>query len=438
MRQQMKPVVSQQFTVSNQLTRLGWCLAVCGLLLTLLQVVPVWAGEISFQAWTYNMPGEQQFYHDLIADFEQANPGDTVNCQLAGWEGAHDKLATWLKNGTGPDLMVVCDTWLAEFAPYLVPYVDEMSSAQKAEFYDVLLNKATYQGHTYGLVWATSTKALFVRPDLLHKSGTETPPADWDELLQAARRLRRVEAPWAVGIPAALTYGSTDNWYFFFWSAGGEFFDEHGKAAVNSPLGVAALEFYADLARRSHVTQPEVTAWSRKDLEMLFAQGLLAMHADGPWLLGTLKATDPKLQYTVVPLPLAPNRPPFHPRRVTQVITDHLVLAQASPNKDLARRFIQFAYQDRYRQQFCQLGLVPEKKAVGATDFFQTDPNWKAFVDLVPDGKFLPLMNWEPIELATQQMLWKVFSGRMKAQVALNELAAKMNEIAASEQQAVR
>jgi len=99
---------------------------------------------------------------------------------------------------------------------------------------------------------------------------------------------------------------------------------------------------------------------------------------------------------------------------------------------ELARAFIEFAYQDRYRQQFCELGMVPEKKAVAESDFFQGDPHWKIFVDLIPDGKFIPLMRWEPIELAAQQMLHKVFTGRQDVRSALDELAEVMDrEVAA-------
>jgi multiple sugar transport system substrate-binding protein len=276
-------------------------------------------------------------------------------------------------------------------------------------------------------VWATSTKALFYRTDLFEDAGLDHPPGDWDELLDYARALHRWDSPYGLGIPVRPTYESTDNWYFFFWSAGGEFFDEDGKAAVNSPIGVASLKFYRDLARRYHVTQPEPTSWSRKETRKYFIQEKLAMHANGPWVVGDLNQTNPDLPFAVAPLPLAPARAPFEPRRVTQVITDHLVMPETCTDRDLARRFIRFAYQDRYRQRFCELGMVPEKRAVAESDFFQSDPNWKIFVDLIPDGKFIPLMEWEPIELAAQQMLYRVFTGRQDVRSALDDLAAVMN-----------
>jgi multiple sugar transport system substrate-binding protein len=391
------------------------------------------ASEITFQAWNYHMPGEREFYDGLIADFQKANPGDTIHFEFAEWDDAHDQIAEWLEMDTGPDLVVTPDIWLAEFAADMVPYVDALPQTMRSEFFDVLLNKATIERHTYGLVWATSTKALFYRTDLFEQAGLSHPPRDWDELVRHAKRLHRYDGPYGVGIPVKRTYESTDNWYFFFWSAGGEFFDENGKAAVNSPIGVASLKFYRDLARRYHITQPEPTSWSRKECRQYFIEQKLAMHANGPWVVADIKAKNPDLQYAVAPLPVAPERGPFEPRRVTQVITDHLVMPSHCRDQELAEAFIEFAYQDRYRQAFCELGMVPEKRSVANSDFFQNDPAWKIFVDIIPDGKFIPLMKWEPIELAAQQMLYDVFSGRQEPKAALDELAAAMDAEAAAQ-----
>jgi len=110
------------------------------------------------------------------------------------------------------------------------------------------------------------------------------------------------------------------------------------------------------------------------------------------------------------------------------------MLVKHSQAQELARRFLEFAYQDRYRQQFCELGMVPELRAVAQSDFFQNSPDWRIFVDILPDGKFIPLMNWEPIELAAEQMLYKVFTGRQEPKAALDELAAVMDREVAAQQ----
>lgn len=408
------------------------------LLSAVVAVCLVAIAEITLQAWNYHMHGEREFYHRLISDFEATHPGTGVNFGFAEWDNAHDEIAQWLEAEEGPDLIITPDIWLAEFTPKLYPYVDDLPGSTKSEFFEVLLNKATYHGHAYGLVWTTSTKALFCRTDLLEQAGTAAPPRDWDELLAAAKATHRPEGPFGLGIPVKPTYESTDNWYFFFWSGGGEFFDENGRAAVNSEIGVASLEFYRDLARVHNVTEPEPTTWSRKECRGLFVEGRAAFHANGPWGVTHIRTSNPGLPYTVAPLPQSPDRPPFSPRRITQVITDHLLMPAYGRNREVAMEFVRFAYRDRYRQAFCELGVVPEKRVVAASDFFQSDPDWKIFVDIIPDGQFIPLMDWEPVELAAQQMLHKVFSGRQEPQEALDELAQVMDAQMAAEINALR
>ncbi|MBC7289538.1 MAG: hypothetical protein H5T86_16135, partial [Armatimonadetes bacterium] len=65
-------------------------------------LIVVWAGgqsraaEIVFQAWDYQMPGERQFYDDLIAAFHQAHPDVKVSFALGQWADAHKQIAAWI------------------------------------------------------------------------------------------------------------------------------------------------------------------------------------------------------------------------------------------------------------------------------------------------------------------------------------------------------
>jgi N,N'-diacetylchitobiose transport system substrate-binding protein len=389
---------------------------------------------LRFQAWDYQMPGEPEFYQRLVADFEAAHPGDTVEFTLGQWTGAHGLVEGWVEAGEGPDLVVVPDIWIAEFADAFVPYADDLPQAEKDRFQPILLQKAIRDGHVTGLVWATSTKALFYRTDLFAAAGLE-PPRDWYELLRAARRLHDPPRVYGIGIPGLKTYDTTDNFYFFFWGAGGEFYDENGRSGLRSDVARASLQFYVDLVNRYHVTQPEVTTWHRNEAQELFEQGRLAMFETGPWAVAAIAKRAPGLQYAVAALPVSPRSvrvriaggPPqtveLRPTATTQVITDHLMLMRYSKQQDLARKFIRFAYQTKYRQAFCELGMVPELVEVGQSPFFQNDPRWKIFVDIIPTGKAIPMVRWEPVELAMQQALYEVFSGRRSVPEVLDQVA---------------
>jgi len=375
------------------------------------------AGEapLRVQVYSYDLPGEAAYYTQLAESFG----GGRVEIALGPWDDAHAQIAEWFAAGQGPDLVVVPDIWLAEFAAHIEPFAPYLDPALKGDFFEVLYNKGLYKGHLLGLVWATSTKALFYRTDLFRAAGLDAPKT-WLEQLGAAIALNDPPHVYGLGLPGAREYETDDNFFFYLWSAGGRFFDENGKCVINSEAGVKALTFYCDLVNKHHVTQPEVTTWNRKQTRRLFEAGKLAMFATGPWGVEQLRKNAPEIDFGVVPLPVDHEQ-------VTQIITDHLVLARYSQQKDLAAAFVNFAYRDEHRLAFAKLGILPEKTKVAEDDHFRNDPCWKVFVDVIPHGHTIPLIEWEKIGSAIREAMYQALSGRQTPREALDALAKKID-----------
>lgn len=400
------------------------------LILALLVLTPVMVlaqeAGLWVQVWSYDMPGEQE-YLDQLGEAFTRDTGAAVRITFDKWDHAHDAIAQWGAEGAGPDLVVVADIWLAEFAPYFEPMDAFLSPGLKEEFYPVLLNKGVYEGGLVGLVWATSTKALFYRTDLFAQASID-PPATWEEQLGAAVALNNPPHVYGLGLPGKREYETDDNLFFYFWSAGGTFFDADGACTINSEAGVKALQFYVDLANKYHVTQPELTTWTRKETRRLFEEGRLAMFATGPWGIEQFRKNVPGLEFGVVPLPV-------DKQLVTQIITDHLVLMRYSTQKDLAKRFIEVAYRDDQRLAYTKLGLIPEKMAVAQNAYFQDDPHWKVFVDVIPYGQTIPLIEWEDIGAAIREAMYQALSARQTPREALDTLAQQIDEIRTEQKQ---
>lgn len=377
------------------------------------------------QVWSYDVPGESAYFDQLAAAFAKEPDGATVRITIEKWDGAHGQIGQWFEKGEGPDLVVVPDIWLAEYARYIAPLDTYVDPKLKADFFEVLYNKGVFQGKLLGLVWATSTKALFYRTDLFEAAGLK-PPTNWLEQLGAAVALNDPPRVYGIGLPGAREYETDDNFFFYFWSAGGQFFNEAGKCALNSEAGVRALTFYCDLVNKYHVTQPEVTTYTRKQTRRLLEQGRLAMFATGPWGVEQMRKNAPGVPFGVAPLPKDKES-------ITQIITDHLVLAGYSPQKNLAARFVNFAYRDEHRLAFAKLGLLPEKTTVAANPYFQQDPCWKVFIDVIPNGRTIPLIPWEKIGTAIREAMYQALTGRQTPQEALDALAAEVDAIVAAQ-----
>ena len=376
------------------------------------------------QVWSYDVPGEEAYLESLAAAFDREPDGAPVRITLDKWDNAHAQIAEWFSASAGPDLVVVPDIWLVEFAEHIEPLNDLVKPGLRDEFFEVLYDKGIYRERLLGLVWATSTKALFYRADLFREAGLR-PPTTWAEQLGAAVALNDPPYVYGIGLPGAREYETDDNFFFYLWSAGGRFFDEEGKCALNSTAAVKALQFYCDLVNRYHVTQPEVTTWNRKETRRLFEAGKLAMFATGPWGVEQLRKNAPDVEFGVVPLPV--DKQP-----VTQIITDHLVLSRYSAQKELAVRFLDFAYRDEHRLAYAKLGLLPEKKTVAADDHFRKDPCWQVFVDVIPTGHTIPLIRWEEIGIAIREAMYQALTGRKTPEEALDALADEIDALVAA------
>jgi ABC-type glycerol-3-phosphate transport system substrate-binding protein len=374
--------------------------------------------ELRFVAWKYHLVGQDEYYRDLAQAFEHAHPGKRIVVELKEWAVAHDMIQRWISEGQGPDLTIVPDVWLAEFAPRLDAYVGRLPATFLGDFTPIMLERSRFQGQVPGLIWAASTKALFYRTDLFERAGIR-PPSDWRELLVAAQRLNRPPDVYGLAVPGAPELDTADNFYFFLWSNGGQLFTAHGRPALNSPEAVESLIFLRDLVRKFRVTEPNVVECDRPCAEDLFARGKAAMVETGPWLIRTISAQAKPVPFSVVPLPR--NKEP-----ATQLVTDHLVLLRSSRRKSEALEFIKFAYQPSWRLRWARLGVVPELKAVENDKFFRDDPVWRVFISQLSQARWIPLMKWQPVDRAIRDMLGEVLAGRAEPPEALNSLAKQI------------
>jgi len=102
------------------------------------------ATELRFVAWKYHLIGQEEYYRDLAQAFERAHPGLRIVVELNEWTAAHDRIRDWISKGGGPDLTIVPDVWLAEFAPSLERYPAQLPTGFMGEFDPAILERSRY------------------------------------------------------------------------------------------------------------------------------------------------------------------------------------------------------------------------------------------------------------------------------------------------------
>lgn len=259
--------------------------------------------EIRLSGWS-SSPAEAEILEQLLKDFETQNPDIKVKYEPVTGD-FFQKLQTDLAAQTEPDVFYVDVFWAQDLMERgllleLDPYIQK-DGVDLSDFEPALLQGFQYQGKTYGLPKGYSTLGLFYNKQLFSDAGISAPPTNWDELVEAARKLTSGDRK-GLAIPA-------DHARFvpFILQAGGRVFsDDRKQAFFNSPEAVQAATFYTGLVTKEKVADtPQAlgVGWAGD----AFAEGKAAMVFEGHWMIPFMKDKAPDLQYGVAELPAGPN-----------------------------------------------------------------------------------------------------------------------------------
>jgi multiple sugar transport system substrate-binding protein len=383
--------------------------------------------ELSFLAAEYTtatLPHWQQ----LIKDFEEANPGVTVNLQVSGFQFLHDLIAQRIGVGKPPDVIHTATIWLAEWVKAgAVEPIDSVFDTAFLDTFDqnALKNGALFDGKTWGLPVALGVRQFYYNKDLLRQAGLdpERPPRTWDELksfaVQIKKRTGKFGYAWdGKGVEVFRNFG----YYLWNHNPPGDYFNADGTAAWNSSAGIETLTFLTELIATGAVPDP-TGILVREELQGLMKSGELAMGITGSWFVKDLVAAG--IDFGVADIPTQDAGMESTPWGVT----DTMFISSASPCKELAANFVKMMFEPERRLTFNKNdGLAPELTANASDPAFAQPPQFKPFVDRLPAARFdqlVPTYNRMMEELRTQIQL--AYKGDLTPEKALNIAAENYN-----------
>ncbi len=370
--------------------------------------------------WLADYEGiDHDYVKEIEAAFEAENPQYDLELLVVDWNALNDKLTTSLAAGTPPDASIIGTRWILEYMDLgvIVPPQDYVS---KSTFDNIAPGamEAVVDGTLMGIPFAAGSRFLAINTSL-----TDKVPSTMEELEQYAIEATK-DGKYGLIMPGGKHSELTDFAYYFY-SAGGDFFDTGGKSTVNSAAGVKALEFMAKLANEDKVVQEGYLSQSRKQAQPIFMGGKAAYVMIGAWAQTEYDKmnADWDIKYAQIP-PFAGNDP------APLIITDSIALFKDGKNLEGIGKFIDFLYQDKWKAPLDkQMGFPPVTITAAQRPEFQT-PMYAAMAEANLNAKGWPLVTGWP---ETSSIMWdaiqKVELGQMSAQDALNEAAAAIDAL---------
>lgn len=267
---------------------------------------------------THEHPPAVAFNKELIAEFEQANPGIKIDYEAIPYENFEQGLFTSFAGGDGWDLFWAGD-WLtpqffandilAPFDPaaFGVASADEFLGMNDAGSLDAYVKDGTV--YTGGIS-EYNTFSLVYNPDHFAEAGiaplSETEPITWEQLAEHAKLLSKVGADGKRERNAIIWAFTANVWAPLIAEPpvrqlGGELVDPAtGEPKFDSPEVIKTMAYIGDLGKQGTVDP----AFMGTDLNADFAQGRTSMVIAGPWALPAIRSVNPEAKIAVAPLPV--------------------------------------------------------------------------------------------------------------------------------------
>jgi len=232
-----------------------------------------------------------------------------------------------------------------------------------ADFTPTALDVAKVKGVLIGIPQISNTQMFYYRKDLFQKAGVT---ADTLEQLEAtAKKLTGMEPDFYGITLRGRAAAATSQWSSFLYSMGGQWLNDDGSPAMNSPEAIKAFDLYGRLVREYAPPGSLNNTWQQ--CLPIFTNGKAAMYIDGAVFSGT--ATNPEESKVAEHVGFGPF--PKGPAGSRPFINNWVwSMSPYSDNKEVAWYFIQWATSKEIDKKVAVSGIAPTRKSTWEYDGF--------------------------------------------------------------------
>lgn len=263
-------------------------------------------GPITLTYW--GLWEEENVMRPVIEEYQKGNPNVKINFVRQSSVNYRTRVQTQIREGSGPDVFMLHNSWLIMFDGDLAPAPSEVFSLNEYQstFYPVVSDSFVKNNQIYGAPAELDGLALYYNEEMLNGIGGKA-PRTWQEFITLATKMT-VKDPLTGQIQtagAALgTASNVDHWSDIL----GMLFLQQPSLDFNSiatPIGADVLKFYT-----SFVIDPRRKSWdaSLPRSTQMFAEGRLGFYFAPSWRAHEIRQLNPNLKFKTTPVPQLSNR----------------------------------------------------------------------------------------------------------------------------------
>ena len=310
----------------------------------------------------------------------------------------------------------------------LYPYDKE-----KVGFLPVSFKSVEYKGQIYAFPFVISTMFLYYRQDLIddpEKMNT------WDGFLDMAKQFTRSHNPASPTEFGTVMQGKPGEcmpkeWYVYFWSFGGKFFDENWKPQLNSPAAVEALRYKVDLVRKYKVAPPDVDTYEYMEVLSALATGKVPFANQWDAAYGDIQRQTGGTMMNIA-IRQTPCQPGFDPAAFTHTWT--FPINAYSKNKKEVFQFLAWLTSDPEGSVWVAKKMtipLPTKQVFFNPDVLAVNPQWEYMFNFMKayGQAEVAIPEWPMIHDTINTFFSMAFAGEITPEAACDLVNTKVDDI---------
>lgn len=330
-----------------------------------------------------------------------------------------------------PDLFLMDVAWLAQFAAsgWLAP-LDGLpgigSCPSPDAFFPRILELADHwRGRLVALPLYIDGGLLYFRKDLLERYGYEGPPATWEKLLRASRKIqnemRKTRPDFFAFVWQGAQYeGLICDFLEFAGADGGIVAKPDGTLVVDTPENRKALRFMRDLIHRHRVSPPSTyTGMKEEEVRLFFQEGNALFERNWPYALALHREAGSPVRDVTGIAPL----PSFRPGRSVSTLGGwHIGISAYTDAPEESRMLLCFLTSYEIQKRLAlRLGWNPGRRDVyDDPELLARMPHLRSLRSVFETARPRPILPYyTPLSEILQRHLNAVLAGKVSPEDAL-------------------
>ena len=366
------------------------------------------AEDVELTFWVLTFSGTtNDTIASIAAEFEEANPGITVNIEKRGTDEHQEQLRIIMGTDAAPDLYFMWSGlglggWYVQRGGSL-PLNDAYEAMWKGRFVDSAVAASTYDGgEIHGTPFRLHGVNMYYRKDLFEKAGIDKEPTTYEELIAVNDKLL------AAGI-TPLALGGQKSWHVMRlldplveYACGAEGYD--GLFAMKKSWAdeACATEAWTEFGRwftEGYVHKDNLGV-DHNGAFMQWLAGDAAMIPEGDWNVNKIAVNEQDLDnFGMFPFPTGTNRIYF--------FSENFYVSANTKHPDEAIKFLDFFTSPEIQQAYLgTMGSIATVKGLTyPADQRALDAEWVDYFDKTPD---VFLIGDQAFELDVKFEYWRL------------------------------